>query len=132
MSIPVWNRPANKENGATFALTEAQLATRERVCAQIHGILEENLEALGGFITPGNNPDKASLMVALTLPMPPLHFTPEGAEEPEETRAYTLNINAVIPAPKKSGETATTGEPVLALSYAELRKNQLALRAARK
>ena len=136
-TIAVWDRPAHKARNekASIALTADQLTARDTIAKQITDLLRDNLDTLGGFITPGN-PDKdgkpsKSLMVALSLPMPPLKFIAEGGTDEEETRAYTLNINAVLAAAGKgnSDTDRDTDEPIKALSYAELRKRQNELRA---
>lgn len=132
--LTVWDRPNAKDSGATFPLTAEQLAARESVAKQISTLLVENLASIGGFLTPGNPKSDGtpsnSIMVACTLPMPALTFVnPDG--DVETTRPYNLNINAVLPAPKDQKETGSIEQPK-ALTYAELRKSQLAAKAKRK
>jgi hypothetical protein len=125
--IPVWDRPSEKAKNAkaSFALTETQVQARETIGKQIAALIEENLDSLGGFVTPGNDESKGTVMVALSLPMPAIHFRTEGAPADEETRTYTLNVNATIPAPKKAEDTSEPGEPVKALTYADLQARRV-------
>lgn len=134
MALILWDRPAAKavDKSATIALTAEQISARQEYAASIaqHLSTPGVLEALGAFVTPGNDAEKGTLMVALTLPMPALSFTnPDGATE--TTRAFTLNINATIPAPSQKKEKVIV-QPVQALSYAELRAKQIAARATKK
>jgi hypothetical protein len=128
----MWNRPGAKaiDSQATFALTAEQIIARTAFAETLSNQLSANLESLGAFISPGNNEEKHTLMVALSVPMPGLTFTnPDGIKE--TTRGYTLNINAVIPSPK----TPKADKPVVtvpALSYSEFRAKQAAAKATRK
>lgn len=136
MSLILWDRPANKaaDKSATIALTAEQIAARQAYAQSIVNHLSQPgvLESLGAFVTPGNDAEKGTIMVALTLPMPALTFTdPDGQQA--ATRPFTLNINATIPAPtSKKDKAQPTATVVPALSYAELKARQMAARNAKK
>lgn len=135
MALNLWDRPAAKaqDKSATIALTADQITARQEYAASIAAHLSTPgvLESLGAFVTPGNDAEKGTLMVALTLPMPAISFTnPDGAIE--TTRAFTLNINATIPAPSTKKDKAPVNVVLPALSYSDLRKRQEEARKARK
>lgn len=134
MPLSIWNRPEAKrqDKSASVPLTTDQLSARKEYADTLVSHLSKPgvLESLGAFITPGNDEEKGTIMVALTLPCAGLTFTnPDGKQE--TTRAFTLNINATIPAPTAAKKENKPAVEVTALTYSELRAKQTAARAAR-
>lgn len=130
--LTVYDRPGAKaiDPKATVLLTAEQLTARTEFGRQLAEQLSKPgvLESLGAFITPGNNADKGTLMVACTLSIPSITFiNPDGQEE--KTRPTNFNLNATIPTPATEKAQAAHVE-VSALSYSELRRRQMQLKAA--
>jgi hypothetical protein len=117
MALSVWNRPAAKVSQSAFPLTPEQIATREAFVKALSEQIQDNIELLGGFITPGNDETKGTTMVALTLPMPGLTFANPNGEE-MTTRPYNINVNAVIPIGEAAKQTG--GPAPAALTWDEL------------
>ena len=132
MALTIWNRPEAKsrDEKATIALTTEQLAARNAFADHLSALLSEagKLESLGAFITPSNN--GSSMMVALTLNIPPITFTdPDGNKG--QTRNFSLNVNANIPAEKTVNKSGKTVIATTALTYAELKAQTAAARKSK-
>lgn len=128
--LVTFDRPANKGK-VSFPLTAEQITFRQEFATALTEQIQANLTELGAFITPGNDAEKGTIMVALTLPMPGMTFiNPDG--EAETTRPYNMNINAVLPAPGAAKAEGMGDEPIRALTYAELRARQAQLKATKK
>lgn len=129
-TLTVFDRPGNK--GVSFPLTDEQKTFRMEFAKALTEQIQENLTELGAFVTPGNDAEKGTVMVALSLPMPAISFINDEGET-ETTRPYNLNINAVIPLPGANKQDAGgEAQPIKALTYTELRARQLAATIAKK